>query len=147
MAIARVTVSTSALTTATTAYTANDQLGTILTLASAGTAGEIWSLTLLDKAFIVGATELFFFTQSVTLAADNAAFAISDADMAYCLGSVVMPIGSSAVNNYHATRHGVGLGFTTAAGDLFVAIKTLAAHTFFGANTDIVVTAVVNNST
>ena len=80
----RIAVGVTGVTTATTAYVAGDQVGTLVTVANAarvtGGGGMIVGVTLIDQSDIIGAYDVVFFDSSVTLAADNAAFAISDAD-------------------------------------------------------------------
>lgn len=72
------------LTTATTAYTAGDQLGDEITLTGIGGSnngyGVITAITLIDYSRVLGAIELRFFRDSTTPAANNAAYAWSDAD-------------------------------------------------------------------
>lgn len=138
----RLQVSSAGLTTATTAYVANDQLGTILTFASAvrvsGGTGVLQSATLLDKASIVGAVDLYLFDRSVTLATDNAAAAFSDADMMFCLGVLNFPAPQTGTGN-GISKTVVGLGVECNATSLFGALVTRAGHTFFGAVGDLVV--------
>lgn len=137
-----VQVQSAGLTTATTAYVANDQLGTILTFTNAvrvsGGTGIVQSAALLDQAAIVGAVDLYLFDRSVTLAADNAAAAFSDADMLFCLGIVSFPGPQGGTGNGIATLVS-GLGISCNATSLYGALVTRAAHTFFGAATNLAV--------
>ena len=79
-------LTSSGLTTATTAYTSGDMLGAQMTLpmgkgyGSPRVAGQIIGVTVTDDSDVIGAIELFFFSASTTPAADNAANAWSDAD-------------------------------------------------------------------
>jgi hypothetical protein len=138
----RIQVQSAGLTTATTAYVTGDQLGTILTFANAvrqtGATGVIQSATLLDQAAVIGAVDLYLFDRSVTLAADNAAAAFSDADMLFCLGiiSFAAPIGGTG--NSIATAVS-GLGIMPSGTSLFGALVTRSGHTFFGAVTNLAV--------
>jgi len=136
-----ITQSSSGLTTATTAYIANDTLGTIITLAdaasSSGGFGTITSVRILDKAKVTGAIELQFFRATVTLASDNAAWDVSDSDNANFLGSIFVPQGSDGTSSRVATAHGLWLDYDCAATSLFVGMKTLTGHTFFGAGSDL----------
>lgn len=135
------------LTTATTLYTAGDQLGTIISLtnmaATSGGAGWIGSLTLLcDAPGVIGAVRAWFFTGSVSLSADNSGFAISDADAAKCIGTVTFPSPTGATNNAIATVPGVNLDYQCDATTLFVALETLSTHTaHFAAADDLHITA------
>lgn len=76
----------------TNAYATGDQVSTLQTLSGLMPdhgAGEIKQIVMLDKAKQSAALDLFFFdSSSVTLASDNSAFAISDADMLNCIGVV-----------------------------------------------------------
>jgi hypothetical protein len=138
----RIQVQSAGLTTATTAYTSGDQLGTILTFANAvrqtGATGIIQSATLLDQAAVVGAVDLYLFDRSVTLAADNAAAAFSDADMLFCLGviSFAAPIGGTG--NSIATSVS-GLGIMPSGTSLFGALVTRTANAIFAAATNLAV--------
>jgi hypothetical protein len=92
---------------------------------------------LLDDAGITLGVEAFFFDRSVTVASDNAAFSISDADMAFCQGSVILPAGSSAATSTISTLTGMNFDYECNATSLFVALKTLNGHTFFSAADDL----------
>lgn len=140
-------VSSAGLTTAATAYVANDQLGTILEFTNAvrdsGGSGQIVSATLLDKAKIVGAVDLYLFDRSVTLAADNAVADQSDADMMFCLGVLRFPAPLTATSNGISTIETSGLGIACNATSLFGALVTRSGHTFFGAVGDLVVSLLI----
>ncbi len=72
-------------------YASGDQIGTLqtITVSSGSRVGATISLiTVLDLIGQKSALDLFFFSQSVTVAADNAAASFSDADMRFCLGVV-----------------------------------------------------------
>lgn len=137
-----VQVQSAGLTTATTAYTANDQLGTILTFTTAvrvsGGTGVLQSAALLDQAAVTGAVDLYLFDRSVTLATDNAAAAFSDADMLFCLGVVSFPAPQGGTGN-SIIEVTSGLGISCNATSLFGALVTRAGHTFFGAVTNLAV--------
>lgn len=138
----RIQVQSAGLTTATTAYVANDQLGTILTFANAvrvsGGTGIIQSATLLDQAAVIGAVDLYLFDRSVTLASDNAAAAFSDADMLFCLGILNFSAPTGGTGNSIATAVS-GIGIVPNATSLFGALVTRSGHTFFGAATNLAV--------
>jgi hypothetical protein len=137
-------VASAGLTTAATAYTSGDQLGTILTFAnanrSAGLSGTIQSAVLVDKAKILGAVDLYLFDRSVTLAADNAAADFSDADALFCLGILRFPAPITTASNGISTIEYSGLAIRPNVTSLFGALVTRTGHTFFGAVSDIVVT-------
>jgi hypothetical protein len=142
-AVRHIQLQSAGLTTATTAYTAGDQLGTILTFTSAvrqaGATGVIQSATLLDQAAVVGAVDLYLFDRTVTLASDNAAAAFSDADMLFCQGIISFPAPQGGTGNSIATVVS-GLGVACNVTSLFGALVTRSGHTFFGAVTNLAVT-------
>ncbi len=146
-ATTQIQVASTGLTTATTAYTANDQLGAQLTFANAvrvsGGTGIVQSAVLVDKARIVGAVDLYLFDRSVTLASDNAAAGVSDADALFCQGVISLPSPSSVANNYILSQSAIGLGIKMNATSLYVSMVTRAGHTFFGAAGDLVLTLTI----
>ena len=138
-----IVVNSANLTTATTAYTAGDTLGLAssvpATFSSAarvsGGTGIIRGIYVLDKADITGVVTVFIFRASVTLAADNAAWSVSDTDMESCI--LRQQISMTDEGNQ---RVGFWSGYTPFdcnASDLFVGMRTDTAHTFFGAASDI----------
>lgn len=135
------------LTTATTLYTAGDQMGTLMELtnmaATSGGQGWIGTLGLIvDKIGVVGPVRAWFFKESVTLASDNSAFSLSDADQAKCVGTIVFPSPADANNNARCTLPGVNLDYECTATSLFVAMQTLTTHTVhFDAADDLTVVA------
>lgn len=83
------------------AYTSGDCLGGLMSITSAtsysGGGGRLLGVTVIDKTQAQrAAMDILFFSQSVTVAGDNAAFATSDADMAYCVG--LLSLGSWSYN-------------------------------------------------
>lgn len=91
----------------TNAYAANDALTGLITLTGAarksGGSGRIVKCNLFDGAAQTATYEIFFFDASVTVAAANAAFAISDADMAKCIGSILVPPSGGAASAVAST--------------------------------------------
>ena len=88
----------------TAAYASGDTLTPVMTFAdvaiAAGGSGCIVGLTVVDAAAQSAAAELWLFTASPTVPALNAAWSISDADAATCIG--VIPFGpyyASALNS------------------------------------------------
>ena len=136
--IATITGASSSLTTATTAYTDGDQLGAIISLTMASAGGIIIAATLVDKANIVGAVDCFIYDRSVTLASDNAADAISDADALFKLGCISFPQPTTQTNNRTAHLDSIALPYKANATTVICAqLVTRSAHTFFGAATDL----------
>lgn len=138
----RISVQSAGLTTATTAYTSGDQVGNIFTLTNAarnsGGCGVITGVMLISAADIIGAYDVVFFDSTVTLAADNAAFAISDAD-ALKLAGLVQLVGAWDIgNNRIAQAFNLSVPYMLSGGtSLFAALITRAGHTFFGAVGDL----------
>lgn len=137
-------VSSTGLTTATTAYATGDALGAEMVFAgavrtTAGT-GRIESGLLMDKAKIVNGVDLYLFDRTVTPAADNAAFAFSDADMMFCQGVVEFRGAKTGANNAVLMAVGLPILIKPNATSLYGYMVTQYLHTFFGAVGDLVVT-------
>jgi hypothetical protein len=134
----RIAVGVTGVTTATTAYVAGDQVGTQITLANAarlsGGSGTIVGATLIDQSDIIGAYDLVIFDSSVTLAADNAAFAISDADSLKIVALIQLAGAFDLTNNRVAQAYNLAIPYVCSGGtSLFAALITRAGHTFFTA--------------
>jgi hypothetical protein len=134
----RIAVGVTGVTTATTAYVAGDQVGTQITLANAarlsGGSGTIVGATLIDQSDIIGAYDLAIFDSSVTLAADNAAFAISDADSLKIVALIQLAGAFDLTNNRVAQAYNLAIPYVCNGGtSLFAALITRAGHTFFTA--------------
>lgn len=134
----RISVGVTGVTTATTAYTAADQVGTLVTIANAarvtGGSGTIVGVTLIDQSDIIGAYDIIFFDSTVTLAADNAAFAISDADSLKIVASVQLAGAFDLTNNRLAQAYNLAVPYVCSGGtSLFAALLTRGGHTFFTA--------------
>jgi hypothetical protein len=134
----RIAVGVTGVTTATTAYVAGDQVGTQITLANAarlsGGSGVIVGATLIDQSDIIGAYDLAIFDSSVTLAADNAAFAISDADSLKIVALIQLAGAFDLTNNRVAQAYNLAIPYVCSGGtSLYAALITRAGHTFFTA--------------
>lgn len=135
-------ITSGSLTTATTAYTAGDQVGSIFTITSAaratGGTGRILAVTLHDETDIIGPYDVVFFRSSVTLASDNAAFAISDSDANLACGIVQLAGAYDIGNNRIAQAQNLYIPYACTGGtSLFAALICRAGHTFFGATTSL----------
>lgn len=134
-------VQSAGLTTATTAYTAGDQLGTILTFANtpraSGGFATLVQAILLDEAKLVGPVELYLFDRSVTLATDNAVADFSDADMAFLVGVIDFPLPKSLNSNFVSMGMPLPQVLKTNATSLFGALVTRVGHSFFAAATNL----------
>lgn len=132
----------SGLTTASTAYTAGDQVGAQFSLSNASTVsgGIVWitGVRLFDKADIIGAYEVMFAGSSMTVASDNAVFSLDDTNgelvkwvvpcaQAYDLGTCHM---AQAAN--------LALPVKLSATTLYATLRCSVGHTFFGATSDLV---------
>lgn len=134
----RIAVGVTGVTTATTAYVAGDQVGTLVTVANAarvtGGGGMIVGVTLIDQSDIIGAYDVVFFDSSVTLAADNAAFAISDADSLKIVAIAQLAGAFDITNNRIAQAYNLAIPYVCSGGSsLYAALITRAGHTFFTA--------------
>lgn len=132
------------LTTGATPYTAGDQVGALFTFAgqaiATGGGGYLESILLSDEHNIIGQYKVWIFRSSVTLAADNAAFALSDADAQLLVGDPISlgPV-SQASNNSTAGWYG-SVPYDCAATSLFVALQCLTGHNQFAAATNLKLT-------
>jgi hypothetical protein len=137
----RIAVNSGGLTIATTAYTAGDQVGTQFTLASAaratGGSGMIRSVVLTSAADIIGAFDVVFTRSSITLAADNAAYAISDTDALAVVGIVQLAGALDIGNNRVAAAYNLAIPYDCTGTSLFASLITRVGHTFFAAVTDL----------
>lgn len=139
--LTRVTATTSGLTTASTAYSAGDQVGALMTLSDMGRAsggsGIITGVVLISAADIIGAYDVVLFDASVTLAADNAAFAISDADALKIVAIAQLAGAYDIGNNRVAQLFNCAIPYVCSGGaHLYAALITRLGHTFFAATTD-----------
>jgi hypothetical protein len=147
----RITVQSSGLTTSTTAYTAGDQVGAQFTFASAarasGGSGTIVGVTLVDAADVIGAYDVAVFDSSVTLASDNAAFSISDADALKLVGVVQLAGAYDIGGNRIAQAFNLAVPYTCSGGSsLYAGLICRVGHTFFAAVTNLQLTLLVERN-
>lgn len=133
------------LTTAATTYAVGDQAGTMIAITGAATAnggtGTLVSLAFLDKGDVGVDYRCHFFRSNVTLASDNAAFAVSDTDLQDWAGEVVVPSLRDIGANRVASLGNIGLQYDTgAATTLYCAVETRTANAVYAAATDINIT-------
>jgi propanediol utilization protein len=138
----RISVASGGLTTATTAYTAGDQVGTQFTMTNAARAsgghGVITGIVLVSAADIIGPYDVVIARESITLASDNAAYAISDADSLKLVQLVQLQGGFDIGNNRLAIAPNIYIPYDCNGGtSLYAGLITRADHTFFGATTDL----------
>lgn len=126
----RIQVTSAGLTNAV--YAAGDQLGNQYTFANAarvsGGTGRITSVVLMDEADTIGAVDVVFFDRSVTLAADNATFSISDADLLFVQGYVQLAGAYDFALNRLCVAHNLSIPYTCNATSLFAATITRSAN-------------------
>lgn len=140
--LVRISVQSGGLTTASTGYTAGDQVGTQFTIAgaarAAGGGGTIVGVMLISAADVIGAFDVVFTDSSVTLASDNAAYAISDADSLNIVGLVQLAGAYDLGNNRIAQAFNLSVPYVCSGGtSLYAGLITRAGHTFFAATTDL----------
>jgi hypothetical protein len=138
----RIAVDSGGLTIATTAYSTGDQVGTEFTLANAarssGGSGTIVGVTLTDANDIIGAYDVVFTRSTITPAADNAAYSISDADAKKIVGIAQLAGSFDIGGNRIAQALGLAIPYDcSGTTSLFATLITRANHTFFTATTDL----------
>jgi len=117
------------LTTATTTYAIGDQTGTIFTLPNAARlsngGGTVVGITLIDSSDVIGAMDVVLFDSSVTLAADNAAFSISDSDANKIIALVPLAGATDIGNNRIAQSFNLAVPYICSGGNtLYAALIT-----------------------
>lgn len=140
----RIAVTSGGLTTTASAYAAGDQVGTLFTFAScaraSGGTGKIIGASLVSAADTIGGFDLVVFRASVTLASDNAVFAISDGDALLELWVIPMygayDIGNNRVAQSDPTRRPYDCSGGTSLYGALITRSPIAA-TPFGAVGDI----------
>lgn len=133
----RISVASSGLTTATTTYSIGDQVGNQFTIAGAargtGGSGVITGVQIIDASDVIGAMDVVFTDSSVTLAADNAAYAISDSDALKVVGVVncsTMDIGSNRISQ----AFNLAIPYVCSGGtSLYAGLITRSANAVFAA--------------
>jgi len=132
-------------TISTTIYASGDVLGGLQTISNAvrksGGSGTILSILVLDKTQAQrAAMDLLIFDRSVTVAADNAAVAMSDADMANCLGVISIGPYNTAFPgtplNSISTLINVGLPIVCNGADLYF-VPVVRATPTYGTTSDL----------
>lgn len=138
-------VQSGGLTIATTAYSAGDQVGSQFTFANAarasGGTGTIVGVTMVSAQDAIGAYDLVLTDSSITLASDNAAYAISDSDARNVIGIVQLAGSYDIGNNRICQAFNIAMPYICEGGtSLYGGLITRAGHTFFAAVTDIELT-------
>jgi hypothetical protein len=115
-------------TVSTSAYTANDQVGGLMTLDGAapgkGAGTVLNSIVIVDKASQAAEIDLYFFDESPTVASsDNAAADVTDAEMVdKCIGHVTVVAGDYAA---------LAANSTACVRDIALSLKPRASTTLY----------------
>lgn len=132
------------LTTAATPYAAGDQLGGLWTITGAarksGGGGVITGVVVVSAADTIGAMDIVFFDSSVTLAANDAAFDISDADALKVVALVQLAGAYDLGQNRIAQAYNLAVPYVLSGStSLYAALITRYAipATPFAANTNL----------
>lgn len=135
----QVRISVTPTVSTTPAYTSGDVVGGLQTISNAarisGGSGIIQSIIVVDKTQAQrAAMDILFFDRSVTVAADNAAVATSDGDMANILGVVsIGPYNTAWPGtplNSVSTLLNVGLPFVLNGTDLYAVAVVRGTPTY-----------------
>ena len=138
-----ITITVNPVLTVAGAYAAGDFVGTSATALVfanaarvAGGSGVIKSAMLIDAALQSAACELWLFDTAVTPPNDNAAWTISDADAATCIG--VIPFTTYYASALNSVANGIvpngGIGFSAVATTIWGCIVTRGAPTYASLN-------------
>lgn len=138
----RSTAISTGLTTVTPAYSAGDQMGGQFTLTNAarvtGGSGYIVGVTLISDADNIGAVDVVFTDSSIPLAADNAAYLISDDDAVKIIGIVPLSGAYDIGANRVAQLWNLSIPYVCSGGtSIFAGLITRSAHGVFIAATDL----------
>lgn len=144
----RIAVTSAGLTTSVTAYSSGDQVGTQLEFANAarlsGGGGLITGITLISAADIIGAYDIVITDSTITLAADNAVYAISDADALKIVAIVPLAGAFDIGGNRVCQMYNLAIPYVCNGGtSLFASLITKVGHTFFAAVTNLQVSMYV----
>lgn len=126
-------------TISTSAYTAADAVGGLLTFADAtakaGHTGVIQSVTIIDEAKQSAGLELALFDTTFTPTADNATFAPSDAVILTCIGIIPITTYYDFSVNSVGMAENIGLAFkTSGSANLFGQLLTRGTPTYAATN-------------
>lgn len=122
----------------TTAYTAGDQMGTLMTLTSAGRitggTGTILGVEIIDDNVKIGSVDVAFFTDNVTsLAGDNTAFNVTNAaDRLKLVEIVSLNYAMSFTSFRFARLMGLSVPYALAGDSLYAALISRTTLTAFG---------------
>ena len=131
-------------------YTAGDQMGALFTIANAarasGGSGRITGVKLVDASNTLGVVDVVFFDSTVTLASDNAVYAISDADALKEVFAVSLGGPYLGTNNRSLQAHSLAAPFVCNGGtSLFAAVVCRATTASGPASTDVTLIVYIEN--
>lgn len=140
--LTRIAVTSAGLTIATTAYVTGDQVGTQFTFANAarksGGTGMIVGVTLINAhltltgAEVIGAYDVVISRASLTLAGDNVAWAVNDADACNVIALVPLAGAFDIGNNRIAQAFNLAIPYDCSGGtSLYASLISRSGHTFF----------------
>jgi hypothetical protein len=140
------------LTIAATAYTSGDHVGGVFQFAVGDTYGpaygEVCNIFVTDKAASLGACELWLFRNATpTVAADNAALSIADADLPNLVGIWELTKAYTTALNKLITLPNAESEmpfFTGKNGILYGVLVTRTGNAFFGAVNDVTITLIID---
>ena len=118
------------------AYSQNDSVGGVFSVRLPMEQGTLMSVTILDDGDQGSALELWLFEEDITGVADNAAFALTDADMGKCVGVVALDTWFDADANQICVVDNIGMVFRSLSGTLTLMLKMTDASTPTYAATD-----------
>lgn len=132
-----ISVNSTGISTATT-YASGDQVGTIFNLTDAartiGGTGSILGISLLDKSDVIGSVDVVLLSTTITLAADNAAFSITDADAENVVEVVSLNYAMDLGGQRFARLMGMNVPYKCNGGtSLYAALITRTANSPFAA--------------
>ena len=132
-----ITITVSPVLTVAGAYIAGDFVGTSATALIfanaarvAGGSGVIESAVLIDYALQSVACELWLFDTNVAPPADNAAWTISDAHAATCIGVIPFSTYYASALNSVSTAEGLNIAFSAVATTIWGCLVTRGAPTY-----------------
>lgn len=145
-----VTVVSAGLTIATTAYTSGDHVGGVFQFKvgqqesqQGNSYGEICNIVVTDKNAVLAACELWLFTSSPTVAADNSPLSITDADLPNLVGVWELTKAYSTALNKIITLPNAESEmpyWTGQSGILYGVLVTRTGNAIFAAVDDVAVT-------
>jgi len=131
------TVQVNPVLTVAGAYSAGDFVGTSATalifanaVRVSGGSGVIQSAELIDYALQSAAAELWLFDTAITVPNDNAAWTLTDAHAATCIGIIQFSSYFASALNSVSVARGLGIAFKAVATTIWGALVTRGTPTY-----------------